>query len=79
MPLYLFYTMVQKIKNDQKLKLRGPALNSTNQGDFFSTLLSLQSDQLSAWVRTKVVSFFMFFRELSNQKKLRSYDHRWLK
>ena len=23
MPLYLFYTMVQKVKNDQKLKSRG--------------------------------------------------------
>ena len=28
MPLYFFYTMVQKVKNDQKLKSRGPALNS---------------------------------------------------
>ena len=28
MPLNLFYTMVQKVKNDQKLKSRGgPALN----------------------------------------------------
>ena len=26
MPLYLFYTMVQKIKNDQKLKSRGSFL-----------------------------------------------------
>ena len=26
MPLYFFYTMVQKVKNDQKLKSRGPAL-----------------------------------------------------
>ena len=28
MPLYFFYTMVQNVKNDQKLKSRGgPALN----------------------------------------------------
>ena len=27
MRLYLFYTMVQKVKNDQKLNSRGPALN----------------------------------------------------
>ena len=26
MPLYLFYTMVQNVKNDQNLKSRGPAL-----------------------------------------------------
>ena len=26
MPLYLFYIMMQKGKNDQKLKSRGPAL-----------------------------------------------------
>ena len=26
MPLYFFYTMMQKVKNDQKLKSRGPAL-----------------------------------------------------
>ena len=26
-PLYFFYTMVQKSKKDQKLKSRGPALN----------------------------------------------------
>ena len=25
MCLYFFYTMVQKVKNDQKLKSRGPA------------------------------------------------------
>ena len=30
MPLYLFYTMVQKVKNDQKLKSRGgPALKKS--------------------------------------------------
>ena len=27
MPLYLFYTMMQKVKNDQKLKSRGFCLN----------------------------------------------------
>ena len=27
MPLNLFYTMVQKVKNDQKLKSRGSCLN----------------------------------------------------
>ena len=27
MPLNFFYTMVQKVKNDQKLKTRVPALN----------------------------------------------------
>ena len=27
MLLYFFYTMVQKVKNDQKLKSRGPALS----------------------------------------------------
>ena len=33
MPLYLFYTMVQKLKNDQKLKSRGgPALTLTLPG-----------------------------------------------
>ena len=27
MPLYVFYTMVQKVKNDKKLKIKGgPAL-----------------------------------------------------
>ena len=26
MPLYFFYTMMQKVENDQKLKSRGPAL-----------------------------------------------------
>ena len=30
-------------------------------------------------MRTKVVSFFIFFQELSNKKKLRLYDQRWLK
>ena len=28
MRLYFCYTMVQKVKNDQKLKSRGPALNA---------------------------------------------------
>ena len=36
MPLYLFYTMVQKSQNDQKLKSRGPALTWF----LFSILLS---------------------------------------
>ena len=30
MPLYFFYTMVQKVKNDQKLKSRGPALKKNS-------------------------------------------------
>ena len=30
-------------------------------------------------MRTKVVSFFIFFQELSNKKNLRLYDQRWLK
>ena len=29
MPLYLFHTMVQKVKNDQKLKSRGSALKES--------------------------------------------------
>ena len=32
MPLCFFYTMVQKVKNDQKLKSRGPALNKNTRG-----------------------------------------------
>ena len=32
MPLYVFYTWCKKIKNDQKLKSRGPALNSISRG-----------------------------------------------
>ena len=31
MPLYFFYILVQKVKNDQKLKTRGPALNKQQQ------------------------------------------------
>ena len=37
MPLNLFYAMVQKVKNDQKLKSRGgPALTLSKPGFFWA-------------------------------------------
>ena len=35
MPLNIFYTMVQKVKNDQKLKSRGSCLNPLTATGYF--------------------------------------------
>ena len=45
MPLYVSYTMVQKIKDDQKLISRGPALNiskGTGWGQNFTSLQGVE-------------------------------------
>ena len=52
-------------------------LNSTEQGALFRHFASPRWSPLR--MRTKVVSIFIFFQELSNKKKLRLYDQRWLK
>ena len=42
MPLYVFYTMVQKVKNDQKLKSRGGGWSCMkDQVDLLSCLKSV--------------------------------------
>ena len=52
-------------------------LRSTEWGALFRHFASPRWSPLR--MRTKVVSFFIFFQELSNKKKLRLHDKRWLK
>ena len=71
MSLYFFDTVVQKVKNDQKLKSRGPALNSMKRDTFQFQHSCVSKVITTAHVHKSGVVFHIFPRPFKQNKKIK--------